>query len=154
MTTFEKRERIWDWVLMLTVVFSATGAGAAYATLSKSRFTEDPIGFVIFTLLVSILGWGGSMIVIKPLDSLLRRTWIKSYWIEDCGDVIKLHGSVKLTDMNRAYRDLLAGHQGFRIVSDPVGIYGCTLAAVKATQDELTAKKDLESLGFKVRTIG
>lgn len=147
---FKSRERVWDWILTLTVASSTIGAGGAYVLFSESSLVENPIWFVFATAFSSLMcGWLCLQILLRPIDTLLRRTWLKGYWIEDCGDVIKLHGSVKLTDMNRAYRDLLAGHPEFRIASDSVGIYGCTLAAVKATEDEIVSKKELESLGFK-----
>ena len=95
-----------------------------------------------------------TMSVMRLLDTHLRRTLLKSYWIEDCGDVVKLHGSVPLIDMDRAYRDILKVRPGLIIVEQAHIKFGCTLAGIKATTEELQAKATLKKLGIPVHTIG
>lgn len=69
------------------------------------------------------------------ITSYLERNWLKPYVIEDCGDVIKLHGSVGLTNMTSAIDELRSIRDGYKLVIDGAyEKYGCTMAAVKPTE--------------------
>jgi hypothetical protein len=61
---------------------------------------------------------------------------------------------VRLVELDDAYRNLLKVRNGFKIVENAYDKYGCTLAAIKATPDEIKAKNGLEALGISVSTIG
>lgn len=143
----KKKELYWDlcWIgLMLgSVIFAEFQVWEYYSS-------EDKLIAMICTPFIVV---GVFLAIVRPVDSYLRRTALKEYWIEDHGEVIKLFGSVYLMDMNHAYRDILKVRPGFKIVSDAYPKYGCTLAAIKATQADLDAKSKLEEMGFTAHTI-
>jgi hypothetical protein len=56
--------------------------------------------------------------------------------------------------MHDAYSDILKVRPGFKIVENAYEKFGCTLAAIHATQKDLIAKKEIESFGIEVATIG
>lgn len=149
------RELIWGVLFITTLAFFIFLAGWLLTSTINLTFSADPVGFTIITFLISVpVGMACSLITLRPIESWLRKTWLKGYWIEDCGDVIKLHGSVGLSDIQSAYRALLSVRKGYKIAENPTEIYGCTLAAVIATERDLKAKKEMESFGLKIRTIG
>ena len=152
---YKRKERVWNIALTLLVLISMLFSGIGYHYMSLTQFSENPIGYVFelafFVIMGSMIGF---LVVITPIDKLLRRTVLKSYFIEDAGDAIKLHGSVNVTEIERAYSELLSIRPGYKIVDDAYNKYGCTFAAVKATKNDLRAKKEVESFGIPVNTIG
>ncbi len=152
---YKRKERVWNITLTLLVIISMLFSGICYYYMTLIHFSENPIGYVFeLAFIVIIGGMVGFLVVTTPLDKLLRRSVLKSYFIEDAGDIIKLHGSVNVTEIDRAYRDLLSIRPGYKIIDDAYNKYGCTFAAVKATKDDLRAKKEVESFGIPVNTIG
>jgi hypothetical protein len=114
----------------------------------------NPPNNIVLTILIS---FGMAMLMlemIKKIHRMLEVNFLKEYWIEDCGNVLKLHGSVRAEHMHYAYRDILKVRPGFKIVENAFEKYGCTLAAIQATQMDLIAKKKIEDLGLEVSTIG
>ena len=152
MEQFEKARKrkqfYWElfWIgIMLIAVIGVEGAVWVYS---------DPESLLVMMLFSPLSVAGATLCIVGPIDKHLSRTLLKKYWIEDHGDVIKLFGSVRLVDMNYAYRDVLGVKPGFKIVDDAYQKYGCTVAAVKATKGELKAKSEMESMGFTVDSIG
>lgn len=142
-----RKELIWDAlvVLILTSVIVLT------AIYSWSYLT--PIHNIVQALLIT---FGVALVfleVIKKVDHMLRLSLLKSYWIEDCGDVVKLHGSVRAVDIDSAYSDIFRVRSGLKIAENAYEKYGCTLAAIDASTSELEAKKAVESLGITVSTM-
>lgn len=111
----------------------------------KQGFMPGSFVLVIGTLLIAQAS--------KHLDQFIERRLVKPYFIEDCGDVRKLHGSLRMIFADQAYKDLL--QPGFAIAKgdDTHERYGCTLVAVKATPEQLRAKTEVERLGIAVTTI-
>ncbi len=144
----KKKELCWDviciGVMLITLV-------VAEISVWKYLPDENKLVVMLFTSLVVVWLF---LSIVRPFDSYLHRTVLKEYWIEDHGDVIKLFGSVRLIDMNYAYRDILSVKPGFKIVDNAYEKYGCTLAAIKATKSEIEAKSYLEGMGIPVNSIG
>lgn len=145
----KKKEICWDvcWIGLMLIIL-------IIAELSVWKFyhsDEYKLIAIIFTPFIVV---GLSLAIVRPVDDYLRRTALKEYWIEDHGNVIKLFGAVRLIDMDHAYRDILKVRPGFKIVEDAYQMFGCTLAAIKATKSEIEAKSELEGMGFPVHTIG
>lgn len=69
--------------------------------------------------------------VVREVEILLRRSWLKAYLIEDHGNVLKLYETVMASDVAAAHRDLLS-KPGYKIADDAYDKFGCTIAAVKA----------------------
>lgn len=143
----KKKERVWDtvWLSLLVVFVSLIGWASWYV-----NNTTHPILVVSLSMFVAT---GLFLSLVKVLSGLARRTFLKTYWIEDQGDVIKLYGSVWMVDFHRAYRELLSIRPGYKIVNDAHKDYGCTIAAVRATDNELQAKQGLSAMGIKTHEI-
>ena len=126
----QKKELLWDlfWIgLML-------GGVVLVEVLVWDYYSSgDKLNAMILTAYVVVMLF---LAIVRPIDGYLRRTALKGYWIEDHGDVIKLFGSVRLTDISYAYQDILKNRPGFIIVDDAYNRYGCTLAAIEATKSE------------------
>ncbi|MBU2952251.1 hypothetical protein [Marinobacter sp. F3R08] len=150
----EKRERI--WATCMTVSAASIIAATCYAAYSYGVFSSQDMSFgsfankAIATLLFGILI---AVVALKPAGYLAERTWLKSYFIEDCGDVLKLHGAVRLVGMSAAYSELLSVRPGYKIAENAWEKFECTLAAVPATQADRNAKSELESMGFQINSI-
>lgn len=144
------RENQWDLGLVGGMIVAIVGTTVGVPLLQGAGHWADWIisGSVAFMISAPL-----TMLIADKLDEFVRQRWIKGYYIEDCGGVIKLHGAVALPKMDQAYREILARRPGFKIVEDAFDKFGCTLAAVKATPSELDAKRRAESLGIPVRTI-
>lgn len=112
--------------------------------------THNIVQAVLITFSVAFV----ALEIIKKIDNMFRLSFLKGYWIEDCGDVIKLHGSVRMADLDSAYNDIFKVRKGLIIVENAYDKYGCTLAAIQATPEQIKAKNQLEALGISVKTIG
>ncbi|WP_342632703.1 hypothetical protein [Marinobacter alkaliphilus] len=150
----ERRERIWATCMTVSAVSIITAtcyASYSYGVISGQEmsigsFFNKAIATLLFGILVAV-------IVLKPVDYLAEKTWLKSYFIEDCGDVLKLHGAVRLVGMSAAYRELLSVRPGYKIAENAWERFGCTLAATPATQADRKAKSELEGMGFQINSI-
>lgn len=147
--TKARKKKEFYWNLCWTGIMMVVAIGAEVAV-----WVYKPENLLVMMLFTPFVVIGVSLAIVKPIDDHLQRTFLKGYWIEDHGEVIKLFGSVRLLDMNYAYRDVLGLKPGFKIVDNAYQKYGCTVAAVKATEGELKAKVELESMGISVPTIG
>ncbi len=98
---------------------------------SVSTFVPMMSNDLVFVLLILFVGYVEAF-CLKVLFDFFSRNFVKSYFIEDCGDTIKLHGSIRLLSTDKAKQDLIGGRQGYRVVVDKAyEKYGCTMAAVK-----------------------
>lgn len=109
------------------------------------------------TLLVAgvfglFLGMTGGMVLLRAVG-WAQKHFVKEYFIQDCGNVIKLHGAVRLADMDTAYREILSVRPGYKIAEKAWDRFGCTLAAVPATNADRAAKSELESMGYQINSI-
>lgn len=147
---YKKKERFWDifWISLMLICCVVAGWYA---------WTYAQGGFLVRAFITSIavfVGMGLFLSLMKPIDQYIRRIALKKYWIEDHSDVIKLFGAVRANDIRHVYREVLNVRPGYKIVDDAYKMYGCTIAAVKATEADLEAKEQLLSMGIKVDRIG
>ena len=91
--------------------------------------------------------------LLRRLDVFLRPRYFKTYFIEECDEVIKLHGSIMLADSGRIYKELLRRRREYRIASNAYERFGCTIAATPASEAEMKAKRELEKASVKPRFI-
>lgn len=152
--TFEqqlkKKELIWDasWISVTLILLVVMG------TLVWMTTTSEPVGQRVLTVVFVTVAFLGVLLgIVGKIDGYLRRTLLKRYWIEDHGDVIKLFGVVRVLDMASAQLDVLAVKKGFKIVDDAYDKFGCTIAAVRATEKELEGKEKLRELGISYSHI-
>lgn len=113
---------------------------------------RDQGTFLVAGVFGLFLGMTAGMVLLR-VGSWASKKFFKEYFIEDCGNVLKLHGAVPLADMGATYRELLSVRPGYKIAENAWERFGCTLAAVPATQADKDAKSQLESLGFQVDSI-
>jgi hypothetical protein len=99
---------------------------------------------MIYTALC-LVGFITALCLVWWLDTYVRTKWVKSYLIEDCGYVVKLHGYVRGDMMAEAIRDLLSTRPGLKMVDDAYSLYGCTFAAVNASNVDLGARNELQN---------
>ena len=153
-TNFEKQQKIrqliWDtsWISVM-LGLSISVVWYTWTQIAGQLFDK---AFLVLMLLFVTIGF--CLTLTRPIDLFLRRTALKKYWIEDHGDVIKLFGSVPANDIRYVYRQVLNVRPGYMIDDDAYTKFGCTIAAVKASEADLEAKKALLSMGFKVDRIG
>jgi hypothetical protein len=118
-----RRTLLWNCAWM-----SVTVAIVVQLQLVVARhFPDDWV--VHFGALFTALGL--TLTVVREVEALLDRSWLKGYLIEDHGNVLKLYGGVRLIDMPAAYSDLLSRKPNFMIADDAYKRFGCTLAVVR-----------------------
>ena len=125
----ENRDRIWDTCLTVTmfVLILSITIGTPFVlgeTEWADQFLTGSIAFLVSGVFFTHIG--------TAVDNFVRRNYLKSYFIEDCGSVVKLHGSVRALDTDKAARELRAIRPGSRLSENPSEEYGCTMAAVCA----------------------
>lgn len=157
-------ERVWGVTLCLMLIASCVAitiytwthsSSPLLATPLSSFYPEDSVINKVFsTVFALLIGVGGLLALLMPIDTYLHRTVLRTWWIEDHADVIKVFGAVRSVDMSYVNRKILKVKAGYILVNDAYKRFGCTLAAVKATEADLEAKKNLEEMGFKVGCIG
>lgn len=140
----KKRQRVWVSLLIVFFVVSITIGG----------YVGWQGGGVLTSILSAFLGATLVMLPAKAIDDYLQRGLLKEYWIEDCGDVIKLHGAFRIVHYASVCREIHKVRPGYRIIDGAYDQYGCTLAAVPASAEELEAKTELQSLGFRTTAYG
>jgi hypothetical protein len=144
MNEIHKAQKKWDFCLVIgVVIFSVMGLiGFPYLIMPASGLVEwivfGAMGF-IFNGILATSKFG------RLLDAFVRTKWVKSYLIEDCGYVVKLHGYVRGDMMAEAIRDLLSTRPGLKMVDDAYSLYGCTFAAVNASNVDLGARNELQN---------
>lgn len=150
--TFEqrlkKREFVWN-MSFTSILIVILALSVMFGWSIDGNLFDKGLSAVISGLICS----GLYLTFVKIIDGLLRRRFLKPYWIEDQGDVIKLFGAVRLLDMASARLDVLAVKKGFKIVDDAYDKYGCTIAAVRATEKELDDKEKLKEMGITMSHI-
>ncbi|MFK8773637.1 hypothetical protein [Aeromonas caviae] len=91
-----------------------------------------------------------ALIFLKLMGMALRR-YVPRYIIDESDPaVIKLIGEVRLTEYGRAKQVLLSKRKGYLLAKNVYEQYGCTMAAVPATDEELKAQKELEKFGIVI----
>lgn len=141
------------WDIALSGTFVALLLAFVYIAafyVAPDRSIENMVVYGIAGLLAAY----PVLFIFNGLDKLIRRHLIKSYYIEDHEYVIKLIGSVGATEMTHAHKDLLSIRPGYKIANNSFKDYGCTIAAIPATDDDLEAKRQLIAMGVQVTTIG
>ncbi len=140
----DKRERIWTGIMILLILIAFAGNSYYSGSIVVPTFIHHfELSQEIFTLyggvLPDLLGFVSAMIItalmlnliLRPIDTWLRNRYLKEYYIEDCGDVIKLHGSVRLDGFDLAHKNLLSSNPDYKIIGNAYKQYGCTMAAIK-----------------------
>jgi hypothetical protein len=146
----QQAEKKWDTCLVIAMGICTVMGLIGLPYLKPASGWEEwilfgAIGFVFAGLIATSFG--------RLLDRLVRAKWVKSYFIEDCGDVVKLHGSVRGDLMTEAYRDLLSTRPGLRMVDEAYALYGCTFAAVNASTQEKAARDELHKQGVEISSM-
>jgi hypothetical protein len=168
----KKRNNRWDIGLATIMVSLLLGGFIGWHWLNKADFStmyslikqgsfdlDKQTTTLLLTCLVhSVIALAltfFALSVLSACNDLLFKYALKEYVLEDCGEVIKLHGSFRLMWWEKAQADLLAVRPGYKIFEgNAFQEYGCTLAAVKATQEELAAKKTLMNFRVLISEIG
>jgi hypothetical protein len=130
--TFEKRLKRRDLGRAIVIYSIAVALLVISVPYGWSLGKEGNLIDKYFMAVFALAGVGMmNMFFINTILKILKRTYLKSYWIEDQGDVVKLFGAVPLHDMSFVEKDLLANRTGYKIVSNAFDEFGCTMAAVK-----------------------
>lgn len=143
-------ERSWDVALSATMMLGLAVAVIAFPYLRGAD------NFVDWLLLggFGVICFYPVLPLAKALDNFARRRFVKGYYVEERDGVARLIGTVRFSHLDVAYRDLLKGRPGYRVVDNAHQRYGCTLAAVKMTEPELAAQHELEKRGLSLITMG
>ncbi len=67
-------------------------------------------------------------ITVNPIFNYIRRSFVKSYEIEEHKAVLRLVGKLHIKELGNACSDLLSKRPGYKIVSGSP--YGCVIAAI------------------------
>ena len=152
--TFEqrlkKRELIWNvcWISLMVAILFVVGS-SLWVNNSSESFEQR---ILIVTSTTAVCS-GLLMAIFSGMEGYFRRNLLKEYWIEDHGDVVKLFGVIRVIHIHRVYREVLAIKKGFKIVEDAYDKYGCTIAAVRANEQELEDKEKLKEMGVTLSHI-
>jgi hypothetical protein len=146
----QQAEKKWDTCLVIAMGICTVMGLIGLPYLKPASGWEEwilfgAIGFVFAGLLASSF--------VSLLDRFVRAKWLKSYFIEDCGDAVKLHGPVRGDLMIEAYRDLLSTRPGLIMVDEAYALYGCTFAAVNASEQEKSSRKELRKHGVEISSM-
>lgn len=148
----ERKQALWDkivCVLMVASVLTPTILMPVYATDDHSGINIAI--FAVFGFIMSMPLFKG----IERLAELVTRHYFKSYYIEEQDNAILLYGSVKLVDYSLAVREIMSRRKGYKLIEldEAFSLYGCTLAAVPASQAEIEVKREVESFGLAMNSI-
>lgn len=135
-------------VVSMLLIVAAGSLGVPYINDARGLvewIIYGVIGFIVFGGIATTCG--------KWVDKYIQTKWIKSYFIEECGDVVKLHGSVRADSIDEACKDLLSTRPGLKLVEDAYAQYGCTFAATNASEQEKKARDELRKNGIEIMTM-
>lgn len=145
---YVRRRSACDALLMATVLFTVVSVALVY----YSAHPVDGRLAAVFSALES--AWLGlaagyaTLHVVKPLLGWVRESVFPEWVIEQCADVVKVHGSIALIKWRAVERRLLSTRKNLMLVENAFEQYGCTMAAVPATEAHLAARAQLSALGF------
>lgn len=145
--TFKKqldmREKIWAGIAVLLILGTFVGAAYYFGYIAQQNHESSPNGLsfigdifsiVKIAIIATVITGAVTALILKPVDFWLRRRFLKEYYLEDCGDVVKLHGSMRLDGSALARKELLSSRPGYNIVDDAYEKYGCTMAAIRVDE--------------------
>jgi len=97
-------------------------------------YSEWPLKMFVVGKAVLGLAVIGSLLLllIEPLVKSLNYRFAPTWVIEDCGDVVKVHGSVGLMECSKVKLRMLMSRPGLVFIDKAWEKYGCTMAAVSA----------------------
>ncbi len=119
------RERIWETAktCLHTSIFALLAT--AYQSAAPETYT-DFLAYGFFALSFLWLGFTS----IRFVQSLLVDTLLSPYWIEDCGQVVRVRGVIPTNGKDLAIRRLLKGKCGYKIVEKSEGAL-CPIVAIQ-----------------------
>ena len=89
--SYKRKERVWDAVVTTIVIICISISVHLFLIYTDTSFPEDPVWFVFnIFFFVIIIGVGSGLVIIKPLDYIIRNSILKDYFITDCGGVITI----------------------------------------------------------------
>lgn len=144
----ERQSNILDWIFI--GVFLSILIACFFAIYRLQTHTESEVVNVLMALLFTFIVGFLVINIMKMLDKLVRRHWITSYYIEEFDDVIKVVGAVNLSDWEFVSSKLLKIRKNYMLVNDAYERFGCTMAAVPASDVYLNARKELAAHGFLI----
>ncbi|WP_421193895.1 hypothetical protein [Aeromonas jandaei] len=151
LTPEQRRGGFWNMFLIsIAVLGILTGIVICCVVAYGHYLTEDfykTLSSIVFTMVV-ILFW---MKIIQFVDMFFRRFLLCSYIIDESDpNVVKLFGTVRLLDLGHAKYRLLSIRSNYKIEPNAHELYGCTMAAVPASEEHLAARAELKEWGIKV----
>lgn len=121
------RQSHWEMFLLSSSVGALGILHHAFRQASPTT-PNDYLAFFVFASVLIVMG----SLIIKFIRSVLIDTYLCPYWIEECGQVVKLHGDIPRGREDLATKKLLGGRHGYKLVSNPDNLFGCTMAATKS----------------------
>ncbi len=138
------RKNVWTGFFILSVLVTLVGGTYYFGGIAIPNYLHNnefpkETSTLYGGALPYLIGFGVSMmlsalllnLILRHIDTWLRNRYLKEYYIEDCGDVVKLHGSIHANGFALAQSNLLSSRPGYQIVDDAYAKYGCTMAAIK-----------------------
>ncbi|HHP5493870.1 TPA: hypothetical protein ACSCYS_004277 [Aeromonas veronii] len=143
---------VWAGVVffMLGVIAFVYSAYDAFSWYTE-KGTQKDLSILPVIVLAEFSLIGVPVILFGHLMGKAIRRYVPRYIIDESDPtVIKLIGEVRLTEYGRAKKVLLSKRKGCLLAKNAYEQYGCTMAAVPATDDELKAQKELEKCGIVI----
>lgn len=141
----------WDILLIFIAVLGILAGFAAFCVTAYEKYLMEEYTYIppyMMLVMVALIIW---MRIIQFVDKVVRRRWLFSYFIDESDpNVVKLFGSVRLQDVEHIKNRLLSVRSNYRIEQNAHELYGCTMAAVPASEEHLAARAELKEWGIKV----
>ena len=131
MERIKSREKLYDQLMGCALI----GIVMISLVLTYRWQVSDSIfGKIVIALLQTSFVFLIVSQVAKVGDRMMRRLFVKSYYIEEGVDIIKVHGYIPLMDTSFVKYKLLKMRLNYIIKEHAFDDYGCTMVAVPAQQ--------------------
>lgn len=141
----------WDILLIFIAVLGILAGFATFCVTAYEKYLMEDYTYIpayMMLVMVALIIW---MRIIQFVDKVVRRRWLFSYVIDESDpNVVKLFGSVRLQDVEHIKNRLLSVRSNYRMEQNAHELYGCTMAAVPASEEHLAARAELKEWGIKV----
>ena len=146
----DKQRRILDAMTVLAIFIAVAALFITIFTWQLRSTNRDYLISAINAVLYWALTAPIASHLLCDIARFAQRNFVPSYFIEVGNSVLKVHGSMRMSDWSLAARRLLAIRSDYRIVADAYREFGCTMAAVPASAEYLKSRRKLLAMGFSV----
>lgn len=129
----QKRQSILGLAFLVIYLSLLTTIGYWVFAVTNQAYSMN----VFFAIYAAVLLGYPALHVLKFVFDHVEKRWAPGYCIEECEDVLKLWGPVRVSRLAEAQAQLLSLRPNYTLAEFPFERFGCTLAAVPVSADFL-----------------